>query len=266
MSKKKNTTMDPFQKWAHSWGRFGTVIALIYMIALPFVICAVFDCMPSLGDVINPSTIGILLIYIPVGFSEALSYIPVMGSSSYLGFITGNIMNLKFPCAVNGMKVADVEQNTPEGDAISSVSIAVSSIVAVVVLALAALLSSFIRPIFETDVMNTAKDYVIPALFGSMALGLFAGTGSKDKKVVGAIKGVIPVLVIVSLVSLAARLVGAGGSLLGMVGILIVCMLPVGILTSYIMWKKGVIKVVDVVPEGTATEETETKKVETEEK
>ena len=43
MSKEKKTTMDPFQKWAHSWGRFGTVIALIYMIVLPFVICAVFD-------------------------------------------------------------------------------------------------------------------------------------------------------------------------------------------------------------------------------
>ncbi|MCM1106428.1 MAG: hypothetical protein NC355_05740 [Blautia sp.] len=250
MSKKNTTVMDPFQKWAHSWGRLGTVIALLYMIALPFVVCSVFGCMPKFSDVVNPSTIGILLIYIPVGFSEALSYIPVMGSSSYLGFITGNIMNLKFPCAVNGMKVAKVEQNTPEGDAISSVSIAVSSIVAIIVLALAALLSSFIRPIFETDAMNTAKDYVIPALFGSMALGLFANNGGNGKVVKGAIKGVIPVLVIVSLVSLAARIAGAGSSLLGLVGILIVCMLPVGILSSYIMWKKGIIRVEDVSPDG----------------
>ena len=247
MSKDKNRkTMDPFQKWAHSWGRLGTVIALIYMIALPFIICAVYDCMPDFTDVINASTIGILLIYIPVGFSEALSYIPVLGSSSYLGFITGNIMNLKFPCAVNGMKVADVEQNTPEGDAIATVSIAVSSIVAIVILAAAALLSSFIRPVFETPAMNIAKDYVIPALFGSMALGLFANSGNSGKIVKGAVKGVIPVIVIVSIVSLLARLAGAGGQLLGLVGILIVCMLPIGILSSYIMWKKGIIKVVDV--------------------
>lgn len=184
MSKNKDTKiMDPFQKWAHSWGRFGTFIALLYMIALPFIICIAFDCMPKIGDILNTSTIGILLIYIPVGFSEALSYIPILGSSSYLGFITGNIMNLKFPCAVNGMKVANVEQNTPEGDAVATVSIAVSSIVAIVILAAAALLSSFIRPIFETPAMNTAKDYVIPALFGSMALGLFANTGnSGDRK------------------------------------------------------------------------------------
>ncbi len=250
MSKKRNKEKkkltDPFQIWAHSWGRLGTVVALIYMILLPFIICIVYDCMPQFSDVINASTIGILLIYIPVGFSEALSYIPVLGSSSYLGFITGNIMNLKFPCALNGMKVADVEQNTPEGDAIATVSIAISSIVAVVVLAAAALLSSFIRPVFELPAMNTAKDYVIPALFGSMALGLFATPANSGKVVKGAIKGVIPVLVIVSGISVVARMAGAGKSLLGLVGILIVCMLPIGILSSYIMWKKGMIQVVDV--------------------
>ncbi len=246
---KKNNKIeitDPFQKWAHSWGRFGTVIALLYMIALPFIICIAFDCMPKFSEVINASTIGILLIYIPVGFSEALSYIPVLGSSSYLGFITGNIMNLKFPCALNGMKVAEVEQNTPEGDAIATVSIAISSIVAVVILAAAALLSSFIRPVFELPAMNTAKDYVIPALFGSMTLGLFVSPVSSGKVVKGSLKGVIPVLVIVSVISIFARMAGAGKSLLGLVGILIVCMLPVGILSSYIMWKKGIIKVEDV--------------------
>ncbi len=246
MKKNKIEITDPFQKWAHSWGRFGTVIALIYMIALPFIICIAFDCMPKFSEVINASTIGILLIYIPVGFSEALSYIPVLGSSSYLGFITGNIMNLKFPCALNGMKVADVEQNTPEGDAIATVSIAISSIVAVVILAAAALLSSFIRPVFELPAMNTAKDYVIPALFGSMTLGLFVSPVSSGKVVKGALKGVIPVLVIVSVISVLARMAGAGKSLLGLVGILIVCMLPVGILSSYIMWKKGIIKVEDI--------------------
>ncbi len=255
-TKNKKEITDPFQKWAHSWGRLGTVIALIYMIALPFIVCNAFDCMPKFSEVINASTIGILLIYIPVGFSEALSYIPVMGSASYLGFITGNIMNLKFPCAVNGMKVADVEQNTPEGDAVATVAIAVSSIVAVVILALAALLSSFIRPVFELPAMNTAKDYVIPALFGSMTLGLFVNTKSSGKVVKGSLKGVIPVLIIVSIISVAARAVGAGKSLLGLVGILIVCMLPVGILSSYIMWKKGIIQVVDAEEkEGSRTEE-----------
>ena len=139
---KKTQNMDSFQTWSHKWGRLGTVIALIYMIALPFIVLGYYDCIPSIGEVINLSTISILMIYIPVGISEALSYTPILGSSSYLTFITGNIMNLKLPCAVNAMKIAKKEANTPDGDAIASVAVAVSSIMTVVILALAALFST----------------------------------------------------------------------------------------------------------------------------
>lgn len=243
--KMKDVAMDPFQKWAHSYGRLGTLIALIYMLALPFVICVVYDCMPRFSDVFNVATLSILMIYFPVGISEALSYIPVLGSASYLTFITGNIMNLKFPCAVNAMKVADVEANTPEGDAVSTVAVAVSSILTIIILALAALLSNFIAPVFKIPAVATASEYIIPALFGSMALGLFAGTGSGEKVVKNQMLGVLPVVILTAIISLVFRSMGAGQSLLGMVGMIIIVMLPVGILSSRIMWKKGIITVVD---------------------
>ena len=86
MSEKRN--MDSFQAWCHRWGRVGTVIALAYMIALPFVVLGYYDSIPSLGEVFNVATLGILAIYIPVGFSEALGYTPIMGCSAYLGIIT----------------------------------------------------------------------------------------------------------------------------------------------------------------------------------
>ena len=85
---------DSFQAWAHKWGRIGTLIALLYMIAIPFVVLTFYDSLPSIGEVINLSTISILMVYIPVGFSEAISYTPILGASSYQTFITGNIMNL----------------------------------------------------------------------------------------------------------------------------------------------------------------------------
>lgn len=89
MSKENKTTqeLDSFQEWSHKWGRIGTLIALIYMIALPFIVLGYYGCIPSLGSVVNISTISILLIYIPVGISEALSYTPILGASSYLTFI-----------------------------------------------------------------------------------------------------------------------------------------------------------------------------------
>ena len=55
----------------------------------------------------------------------------------------------------------------------------------------------------------------------------------------------LPVLVIMTVLSLAARLAGYGSVLGGLVGIFIIVMLPIGTLTSYVLWKKGKIQVVD---------------------
>ena len=52
---------DSFQAWAHKWGRIGTLIALLYMIAIPFVVLTFYDSLPSIGEVINLSTISILM-------------------------------------------------------------------------------------------------------------------------------------------------------------------------------------------------------------
>ena len=244
MSKNNKNEMDSFQAWCHRWGRVGTVIALAYMIALPFIVLVVYGCMPTLGMVFNVATFGILLIYIPVGFSEAITYTPILGSASYLTFITGNIMNLKVPCAVNAMNITKKEPNTPAGEAIASVAVAVCSIMTVVLLALAALLSTWISPIFELPAVKTASGYLIPALFGSLTLGLFASTNTGKKVVKNGLAGVIPVIIIVAILALVVR-VSSGGSLFGAVGFIIIIMLPVAILSSWIMWKKGVIKVVD---------------------
>ena len=194
MSKKNNpVTLDPFQAWCHRWGRIGTLLALVYMVSLPFIFLSVYDCVPSLGEVFNVATIGILAIYIPVGLSEALSYTPLMGTSSYLGFITGNIMNLKLPCAVNALKLTGKQANTPEGDVVASIAVAASSIMTVAILTVAALLIRMISPIFELPAVQTMSSYLLPALFGSMTLGLFASTSAGDKVVKGGLKGVIPV-------------------------------------------------------------------------
>ena len=246
--------MDPFQAWCHKWSRFGTVIMLAYMVALPFIVLAYYHSIPSFGEVINISTISILMIYIPVGISEALSYTPILGSSTYLTFITGNIMNLKVPVAVNAMKLAKKEANTPEGEAISCVAVSVSSIMTVVILALVALLSTWISPVFELPALKTASNYLIPALFGSLTLGLFSSSKAGKKVVKNGIAGVIPVLVIVSVLALLVR-ISSGGSLFGMIGFLILFMLPVAIISSRIMWKKGIIKVVD--NDAAASEKTE---------
>ena len=244
MSKNK-ITLDPFQAWAHRWGRIGTLIALAYMISVPFIVLGYYDCIPAMSSVFNVATFGILAIYIPVGISEALSYTPLMGASSYLGFITGNIMNLKLPCAVNALKLTGKQANTPEGDVVTSIAVAASSIMTVIILTVAALLIRLISPVFELPAVQTMSSYLLPALFGSMTLGLFASTSAGSKVVKGGLKGVIPVIILVSLITIGMRLIGQGSLVLGLVGFVILAMLPVAIITSRILWKKGKIVVVD---------------------
>ncbi|MDO4475145.1 MAG: hypothetical protein Q4B75_10920, partial [Eubacteriales bacterium] len=77
-----------------------------------------------------------------------------------------------------------------------------------------------------------------------LSLGLVASQSSGSKVVKNGMKGVIPVLIIVTLLSLFVRIT-SGGSLFGAIGFLIIAMLPVAIITSRILWKKGVITVED---------------------
>lgn len=138
MKKEQNNNsgkLDVFVEWAHKSGRAFFLCFVLYMIIVPIVVCAVYKCFPSF-KVLAPGLVTILLIMVPTGIAEVGSYTPILGSSSYLTFATGNLMNLKMPCVINAQKIAKVEQSTPEGDAIALIATAVSSIVTIVVLAI----------------------------------------------------------------------------------------------------------------------------------
>lgn len=133
--KNNSGKLDVFVEWAHKSGRAFLLCFVLYMIIVPIVVCAVYKCFPSF-KVLAPGLVTILLIMVPTGIAEVGSYTPILGSSSYLTFTTGNLMNLKMPCVLNAQKIAKMEQSTPEGDAIALIATAVSSIVTIVVLAI----------------------------------------------------------------------------------------------------------------------------------
>ena len=237
MKKEKEIVkLDPFTDWAHRSGRIFMIIFTVYMVAMPFILCAVYGCMPDIKMCI-PGLVSILVIMAPMSVAEIGSYTPILGSSSYLTFASGNLMNLKMPCIINAQKIAKVEQSTVEGDAIALIATAVSSSVTIVILALGMLLLSFIQPILENETFATASNYLLPALFGCMSLGLL-GKGSGKTKVKNKL---LPAVIPVILVSVLTVL---GIASTGIAGILMVVMIPILILISRIMWKTGIVKVV----------------------
>ncbi|WP_350343096.1 hypothetical protein PRVXT_002376 [Proteinivorax tanatarense] len=226
---------ESYLRWVHRFGRTGTTILIIYILMIPTIICAIYDIFPPISSVILGG-IGVFALFIPIGIAEVLSYTPLLGSSCYLTFTTGNVLNLKLPCVINAMKIANVEPNTPEGDAISTVAVALSSILTILIIALGVILLVPLQPLLQTDSVQQATTYMLPALFGGLFLG-FLGKGEGEyivKRKSTAI--ILPVL----LVSLAAKL---GILKSGLEGVAIIVMLPITLLSARILWKKGVIEV-----------------------
>jgi len=235
-----NTTTNEkdlkYTNWVNNFGRLGLLIAAIYLLAIPTIICMVYDCFPSMSALLKGG-IGVLALYVPLAISEVISYTPILGSSCYITFLTGNIMNLKLPCAINAMKLAGVEPNTPEGDAVSTVAVAASSILTIAVIALGVLFIVPLRPVLQSPVIQSATKYMLPALFGGMFLGFFSkGDGEYIVE-----KKLLTIVIPFTLVSVLCilKLFPAGVE-----GVAILLMLPVTLITARILWKKGIVKVV----------------------
>ena len=128
---------------------------------------------PSLkGFLVGFAKVGI--IYIPVAIVEFLVYTPMLGvGGSYLAFITGNVTNMKIPCAMNARDIAKTKVGTPENEIISTISVATSAIVTTLVIVAGVILMIPLRPVLENPVLVPAFDNVVPALFGALGLKYF---------------------------------------------------------------------------------------------
>ena len=109
--------------------------------------------------------------YWAVGVVETITYIPMLGAGgSYLSFVTGNISNLKLPCALNALESAEVDVKTEEGEIISTVAIAVSSIVTTVIIVIGVILIIPLSPLLDNPTLKPAFDQLLPALFGALGI------------------------------------------------------------------------------------------------
>ena len=152
----------------HTSGRIWFVAVYFCIYLFPLVTSIWFGAWPSWKQFLS-AAIGVIPVYWTVGIVEAFTYMPILGAGgSYLGFITGNMSNLKVPVAINAMESFGVRQGTEEGDVISTIVIAISSIVTCLVIILFVILMAPLTPVFSSPVLQPAFDNVVPALFGGL--------------------------------------------------------------------------------------------------
>lgn len=174
-SEKKETYFNNYNARTHVIGRIVSAVTVVLLVGAPFLIGAVLGAMPDLTAAAK-GFVSVGIVWTVSSVVEFLIYTPMLGAGgSYLAFITGNLINMKIPCAVNARDIVEAKTGTPENEIISTLSIATSSLVTILVLAVGVLLLVPLQPILQSEVLQPAFETVVPALFGAMAYKYFRG-------------------------------------------------------------------------------------------
>lgn len=217
---------NTYMAGVHRDGRIWNIGMMLLLILFPVSAAFLFGAAPDWGAL----ALGLLAtapMYWAVGIIETFTFVPMLGAGgSYLSFVTGNISNLKLPCALNALEQNGVSASSEEGEIISTIAIAVSSIVTTVIILIGVICIVPLTPILEAPVLEPAFAQMLPALFGGLGVAFV----SKNWKI-----AVAPVALMLILFIFVPALNA------GTVGIMVPVSVLFTIAVSRILYKKGVL-------------------------
>ena len=99
MEENKTSTWEEYRKRTHVIGRVVSAVTLVMLVGAPFLMGKILGAYPDLGAVAR-AFLSVGLVWLVSSVAEFLIYTPMLGSGGgYLAFITGNLINMKIPCA-----------------------------------------------------------------------------------------------------------------------------------------------------------------------
>jgi len=210
----------------HRDGTIWNLTMMVLMFLYPLTVALIFQAMPDWKALIM-GLIATAPMYWAVGVIETITFVPMLGAGgSYLSFVTGNISNLKLPCAINALEQNEVSANSEEGEIISTIAIATSSIVTTLIIIVGVICIVPLTPILSAPVLQPAFAQILPALFGGLGVAFV----SKNWKL-----AVAPVILMLILFVFVPALDS------GTVGIMVPVSALFTIGTGRILYKKGVL-------------------------
>ncbi|NLU32817.1 MAG: hypothetical protein GXX04_09385 [Clostridiaceae bacterium] len=216
---------NSYEERTHYLGKIWIWTAVIVFLLVPVSICIYYNAWPPFMSVLK-GLLGVAPIYWTVGVIEVITFTPMLGTGgTYLAFVTGNLTNLKVPCAINAMEINDVKSGTEEGDIVSTIAVATSSIVTTLIIAVGVILLGTLTPILNSPTLKPAFDNILPALFGALGVVYI----SKNWK-----------LAVTPMVFMAVLFI-AVPSLSGSVGVLVPVGAIISIAVARLLYKKNMI-------------------------
>ena len=219
---KKLTYIDSVHRDGTIWNL--AMMALLFL--YPIAVAVIFQVLPD-WQALLMGLVATAPMYWAVGVIETITFVPMLGAGgSYLSFVTGNISNLKLPCAINALEQNEVSANSEEGEIISTVAIATSSIVTTVIIVIGVVCIVPLTPVLEAPVLEPAFAQMLPALFGGLGVAFV----SKNWKI-----AVAPVILMLILFVFVPALNA------GTVGIMVPVSVLFTIAVSRVLYQKGVL-------------------------
>ena len=211
---EKAIYFEKFNNQLHKIGRIGLTIAIIMLVVAPFVMGKVLDAVPDMNGFWKGFA-QVVPVYFLSSVAEFLIFAPMLGvGASYLAFATGNLTNLKIPCAVAARDIAGTKVGTPENEVVSTVSVATSALVTTAVIALGVLMLTPLQPILSNPVLAPAFNNVVPALFGALGYKYFKN-GMKIAAIPLVVMSVLCILVPSVITSVGFLIIPSGAMAIG---------------------------------------------------
>ena len=222
MKKKELSYIDS----VHRDGCIWNLSVMVLLLAFPLTVAAIFGAAPD-WKALGVGLLATAPMYWAVGAIETITFVPMLGAGgSYLSFVTGNLSNLKLPCALNALEQNGVSASSEEGEIISTIAIATSSIVTTIIIIIGVICIVPLTPILEAPVLVPAFEQMLPALFGGLGVAFI----SKNWKI-----AIAPILLMLVLFIFVPALNA------GTVGIMVPVSVVFTIAVSRVMYKRGVL-------------------------
>lgn len=162
----------------HRLGKIWMAGSVIMMLSIPFFTAIIMRASVDWKAFFSISVFWTLLaLYLPTAIGEIFLYSNMLGTDGmYIAFVTGNLSNLKIPCVINAREIVGTEIGSEENEIASTISIAVSSIVTVLIIAIGVFLLSIsgLSAFLESE----SSVFLKPA-FGAVTYALFGALGGK---------------------------------------------------------------------------------------
>lgn len=161
-----------YNEYMPKMNRIGKITGYLGVVASFFpalVLIVVYGSFPNLAA-LPTVAISVVSSFAVLWFVEPISYYPVVGQiGTYMAFLSGNISNMRVPCASMAQVAAEVEPGTEEGSVIATLGMATSIIINIAVLTVGVIAGSKVLSMLPQSVTD-ALNLLLPALFGALLM------------------------------------------------------------------------------------------------